>query len=183
MGQNDFANILTQPSLLARSNLTWNDSVSQDISRKGSYFCSYTANILTVTQPPTPSPIKIAHLGLRTNNPTPLVSFYKPLLNAHIVLQNNYISVLTWAKDHRRLAIFHSPLPSTPAFSSSSSIPTASSNNTPPPTGLDHIALKFASLNDLARMYHAGKAGGIEPHLYLDHGVTTSMYYKDPDGN
>ncbi|KXH42184.1 glyoxalase/Bleomycin resistance protein/Dioxygenase superfamily protein [Colletotrichum salicis] len=133
-----------------------------------------------MTQPPTPSPIEIAHLGLRTNNPTPLVSFYKTLLNAHIVLQNNYLSVLTWDKEHHRLVILHSP--STSTTLSSSSIPTTSSN-TPPPTGLDHIALKFTSLDDLARMYHAGKAGGIESHLCLDHGVTTSLYYKDPDGN
>ncbi|KAK1688908.1 hypothetical protein BDP55DRAFT_547224, partial [Colletotrichum godetiae] len=113
-----------------------------------------------------------------------LVSFSKTLRNAHVVLQNNYISVLMWDKEHHRLAILHSPSPSIPlSSSSSSSIPSTFSNNTPPLTGLDHIVLKFAFLDDLARMYHAGKTGGIEPHLCLDHGVTTSMYCKDPDGN
>ncbi|KAK7440905.1 hypothetical protein CaCOL14_001971 [Colletotrichum acutatum] len=139
-----------------------------------------------MTQDPvSPSPIEIAHLGLRTPNPTPLITFYKTLLNAHIVLQNNYISVLTWDREHHRLAILHSPTPSTSPSPSSSSNDTAlpPSNDPPPSTGLDHIALKFASLNDLARMYHAGKAGGIEPHLCLNHGVTTSLYYRDPDGN
>ncbi|KXH43261.1 glyoxalase/Bleomycin resistance protein/Dioxygenase superfamily protein [Colletotrichum nymphaeae SA-01] len=135
-----------------------------------------------MTQTPSPpSPIEIAHLGLRTPNPTPLVTFYQTLLNAHVVLQNNYISVLTWDKEHHRLAILHQPPPST---SSNETNPApGTSTNPSPSTGLDHIALKFASLKDLALVYHAGKAGGIEPHLCLDHGVTTSLYYRDPDGN
>ncbi|KXH25852.1 glyoxalase/Bleomycin resistance protein/Dioxygenase superfamily protein [Colletotrichum simmondsii] len=131
--------------------------------------------------PPSPSPIEIAHLGLRTRNPTTLVTFYKTLLNAHVVLQNDYISVLTWDKEHHRLAILHQTPPSTSSSDTNTALVT--STNPSPSTGLDHIALKFASLKDLARMYHAGKAGGIEPHLCLDHGVTTSLYYRDPDGN
>lgn len=139
---------------------------------------------------PNPSPIEIVHLGLQNPSPIPLITFYKSFLNAQVVLQSNHFSVLTWDKKHHHLAIIHNPsstsstTPSSSFSSSSSDDITApiTSNNPPPPTGLDHIPLKFVSLTDLARMYCAGKAGGIEPHLCLNHGVTTSLYYKDPDG-
>ncbi|KAK1527001.1 glyoxalase/Bleomycin resistance protein/Dioxygenase superfamily protein, partial [Colletotrichum costaricense] len=71
-----------------------------------------------------------------------------------------------------------SPLPISSSPSSSSSFNDTSPNNPPPSIRLNHITLKFASLNDLAHMYHAAKAGGVEPHLCLNHGVTASLYYK-----
>ena len=38
-------------------------------------------------------------------------------------------------------------------------------------------------MGDLLDTYVRLKALGIEPHASLDHGMTTSFYYEDPDGN
>ena len=49
--------------------------------------------------------------------------------------------------------------------------------------GFHHSAFEFASTGDLLDTYVRLKAQGIEPHASLDHGLTTSFYYEDPDGN
>lgn len=49
--------------------------------------------------------------------------------------------------------------------------------------GFHHSAFEFPSMGDLLDAYVRLKASGIEPHASLDHGLTTSFYYLDPDGN
>lgn len=50
-------------------------------------------------------------------------------------------------------------------------------------TGFHHSAFEYASMGDLLDTYVRLKALGIEPHASLDHGMTISFYYEDPDGN
>jgi catechol 2,3-dioxygenase len=50
-------------------------------------------------------------------------------------------------------------------------------------TGLHHIAFEFAALDELLDCHVRLKAKGITPHMALDHGMTLSFYYVDPDGN
>jgi catechol 2,3-dioxygenase len=50
-------------------------------------------------------------------------------------------------------------------------------------TGIHHTAFEFGSLDELLTRYETLKAHGIVPHSCLDHGLTTSFYYADPDGN
>jgi catechol-2,3-dioxygenase len=50
-------------------------------------------------------------------------------------------------------------------------------------TGLHHTAYEFSSINDLLATYTRLKTLGIVPHACLDHGMTMSMYFVDPDGN
>ncbi|KAF0322143.1 biphenyl-2,3-diol 1,2-dioxygenase 2 [Colletotrichum asianum] len=115
-----------------------------------------------------PAPTAIAHIGLRTTNPGKLVSFYQVLLGARVVLTNDFISVLTWDEEHHRLAIIHDE----------TAVPKQTNTS-----GVDHIALKFASAKDLAQVYRYAKEADITPKVCLNHGVTTSLYYTDPDGN
>ena len=49
--------------------------------------------------------------------------------------------------------------------------------------GLHHVAFTMGSLDDLADQYLHLKDQGIQPHRCVNHGVTTSMYYYDPDRN
>jgi catechol 2,3-dioxygenase len=49
--------------------------------------------------------------------------------------------------------------------------------------GFHHSAFEYPSMGDLLDTYARLKALGIEPHASLDHGLTTSFYYQDPDGN
>ena len=50
-------------------------------------------------------------------------------------------------------------------------------------TGFHHSAFEYATMGDLLNTYMRLKALGIEPHASLDHGITISFYYEDPDGN
>jgi len=46
-----------------------------------------------------------------------------------------------------------------------------------------HIAFTFDSLEDLFVAYRQRKAKGMVPYWCVNHGMTISLYYKDPDGN
>ncbi len=50
-------------------------------------------------------------------------------------------------------------------------------------TGMHHLAFEYDSVQDLLTTYERLREVGIEPHACLDHGMTTSFYYVDPDGN
>ena len=50
-------------------------------------------------------------------------------------------------------------------------------------SGLHHTAYEYPSVNDLLDTYVRLKAHDIVPHACLDHGMTISFYYVDPDGN
>ena len=50
-------------------------------------------------------------------------------------------------------------------------------------TGMHHTAFEYASFADLMSSYGRMREEGIVPAFSLDHGLTTSLYYKDPDGN
>ena len=50
-------------------------------------------------------------------------------------------------------------------------------------TGIHHSAFEYATIANLLDTYTRLKSQGIEPHACLDHGMTTSFYYVDPDGN
>ena len=49
--------------------------------------------------------------------------------------------------------------------------------------GLFHIALAVPSLDDLVRAYHDLKGAGVEIFGSVDHVVSKSFYFEDPDGN
>ncbi len=52
-----------------------------------------------------------------------------------------------------------------------------------PHAGMHHSAFEYSSIDQLLETYERLKADGIIPHAALDHGLTTSLYYVDPDGN
>lgn len=50
-------------------------------------------------------------------------------------------------------------------------------------TGMHHMAFEYTDIGGLLSSYERLKGEGIRPHACLDHGITTSLYYVDPDGN
>jgi catechol-2,3-dioxygenase len=50
-------------------------------------------------------------------------------------------------------------------------------------TGMHHLAFEYSSVEALLSTYARLRDVGIKPHACLDHGMTTSLYYVDPDGN
>ncbi|KAL6717800.1 hypothetical protein ACLMJK_003885 [Lecanora helva] len=115
-------------------------------------------------------PIRLAHVVLKTHPSQykPMVTFYKTFLNATASYENDFLSFLTYDSEHHRVAII--------------SIPDTTPHH-PTSSGLLHFAFTFENLTDLMLGYLQRKAAGIEPYWCVNHGPTTSMYYRDPDGN
>lgn len=113
-------------------------------------------------------PASLAHIVRRTSRFTELVRWYQLFLGARIVHADGMLAFLTYDDEHHRLAIAQIPgLEEQPAMAA----------------GTDHVAFTHADLGDLLYTYLRLKREGIEPYWCINHGPTTSMYYKDPDGS
>jgi catechol 2,3-dioxygenase-like lactoylglutathione lyase family enzyme len=113
---------------------------------------------------------KFAHVVIQTNRLEEMRDWYCTLLDAHVVYQNPGMCFLTFDEEHHRIAFFRPPGP--PLV-----------ERTPQTTGLQHTAYTFGDLRTLLGRYTALKEVGITPFVPVQHGVTTSLYYRDPDGN
>lgn len=49
--------------------------------------------------------------------------------------------------------------------------------------GLNHVQFRHASLAALLDRYERIRDVGVRPHRSMNHGPSTSFYYRDPDGN
>lgn len=112
---------------------------------------------------------KFAHVVLQTGQLNAMVDWYCTLLEGHVVFEGNGLSFVTFDEEHHRIAFLAPPVPLEP--------------KTPTTTGMHHVAYTFDTLDDLLERYSTLKDQGIEPRVPIQHGVTTSLYYRDPDGN
>jgi catechol-2,3-dioxygenase len=111
---------------------------------------------------------KLAHIVLQTTQLSAMKEWYLRVLDAHIVYENAFIAFLTFDDEHHRLAIMEIP---------------GLTARTPISVGMAHSAYTFDSLSALLAKYTDLAAAGIAPRVPVQHGVTTSLYYRDPDGN
>ncbi len=117
----------------------------------------------------TVSPAKLAHLVLLTRDLPRLRDWYRTVLQATVTVEDPMLSFLSYDDEHHRIAFVGMP-----------DLPPRAAG---PQVGLHHIAFTYRSLDDLLRTYERLKRLGIEPYWPIHHGVTISMYYRDPDGN
>jgi catechol 2,3-dioxygenase-like lactoylglutathione lyase family enzyme len=113
------------------------------------------------------APAKFAHVVLKTANYEAMIEWYATVLHARVAFRNDFIAFLTYDDEHHRVAVINTPGSPAPD---------------PAATGVHHIAFTYASLGDLLSTYRRLKESGIEPVRCINHGPTTSMYYRDPDG-
>ncbi len=114
------------------------------------------------------APIKLAHIVRRTSRFDDMMHWYQTVLAAEVVHSDGMLAFLTYDDEHHRIAIARIPgLEDQPQMAA----------------GTDHVAFTHADLGDLLCTYARLKGEGIEPYWCINHGPTTSMYYKDPDGN
>ena len=114
------------------------------------------------------SPKKRSHIVLQTNRRREMIDWYCLVLGAEILYEAERISFISYDDEHHRVA-FLDPGPLT--------------ERQPDAAGLNHVAFTFGDMDDLIGNYHRLKELGIRPHRCVNHGVTTSMYYHDPDHN
>lgn len=120
------------------------------------------------------SPNALAHIVLRTTPSTyqTMVDFYVRLLKATVTCRGPVVTFLRYDYEHHRIAIFATP------------------EVTRDPegvvrTGMDHVSFAYKTLTDLARTYVGLRdlEDPIKPVWTVNHGPTTSLYYRDPDRN
>jgi catechol-2,3-dioxygenase len=114
------------------------------------------------------APMKLAHVVRRTARFEEMLAWYRTFLGAEVVHSDGMLAFLTYDDEHHRIALAGIPgLPDAPPLAA----------------GTDHVAFTHADLGDLLYTYARLKVEGITPYWCINHGPTTSMYYKDPDGN
>ena len=114
------------------------------------------------------SPIKFAHVVLKTAQYQKMLDWWTDFLEADVRHGNDFISFLSYDDEHHRLAIVNLPHLH------------ERDNNA---VGVEHFAFTYASLDDLFAHYERLKAKGLEPYWTINHGMNFSAYYRDPDGN
>ena len=124
-----------------------------------------------------PSPKKLSHLVLQTNRRDEMIEWYCTVLGAQVLHQNKQIAFISYDDEHHRVA-FIDPGPLADKAPAEGKTARAGGE-----VGLHHVAFTMGSLDELADQYIHLKEQGITPHRCVNHGVTTSMYYHDPDNN
>lgn len=113
-------------------------------------------------------PMGFVHIVLKTSRFRALVDFYKLFLNAWEVMGSDDASFLTYDDEHHRLAIGR--FDDLPDLNRQAA-------------GVEHFAYAYRTLGDLLANYVRLKDHGVLPYWCINHGSTTSLYYRDPDGN
>ena len=123
----------------------------------------------TVTEMPSPSHIGHTHVNTDVNYQA-MVDFYVKLFNGEVVQVNpqNPMTFITYDDFDHRIVIMYKEGWGTKLENS---------------VGYSHLAFCYQSLGEVIFVYKRMKEWGYNPHWVVNHGNSTSFYYKDPDGN
>jgi catechol 2,3-dioxygenase-like lactoylglutathione lyase family enzyme len=110
------------------------------------------------------------HFNLKTTRLQEMVDWYGALVGAEVIFQDAIGAWLSNDEANHRIALL-----SFPGFADDPEKETR--------TGLHHSAFEYGSFEDLNASFLRLREAGIEPDICIDHGMTLSYYYKDPDGN
>jgi catechol-2,3-dioxygenase len=113
-------------------------------------------------------PLRFAHAVLKTARYRELLDWWTTVLEAEVAFGNDILTFLTYDEEHHRIAVVN--------------VPTLK-DRPDDVCGLEHVAYTYGSLGELLHQYKRLGALGIRPYWTINHGPTTSMYYRDPDGN
>ena len=113
---------------------------------------------------------KLHHVTFKTSHMSEMVEWYGLVIGAQVIFSNE---VATWTTNdgaNHRLAFLAVPGLSDDAEKIRHN-------------GMHHTAFEYDSFADLMASFDRLRKAGIEPAFCLDHGMTTSLYYRDPEGN
>ncbi len=122
---------------------------------------------------PKPRPItvpKLHHATFMTMDVDAMVEFYEAVCGLQPVYYAEHAAWLTNDEANHRIALLRLPGTHPPA-------------DKPHNAGLHHTAFEYATFDQWLDNYLRLRDLGILPVIRLDHGMTISMYYADPDGN
>ena len=116
-----------------------------------------------------PVPQRLAHVVLYTARYEAMKLWYRTVFNTTTVLERSgRQAFMTFDGEHHRILVSHKP---------------DVADRPDGTAGIAHVAWTYGTLADLFVTYDRLKAAGITPNRVVCHGMTTSLYYPDPDGN
>ncbi len=113
---------------------------------------------------------KFHHFNLKTTRLQEMIDWYSTLVGAEVLFQDDVGAWLSNDAANHRIALL--------AFPGFTDDPDKDTR-----TGLHHSAFEYDSFAELNASFLRLRDAGIEPAFCLDHGMTFSYYYPDPDGN
>jgi catechol 2,3-dioxygenase len=113
---------------------------------------------------------KFHHVNLKTSRLQEMIDWYSTLVGAEVLFQYELGAWLSNDEANHRIALL-----SFPNFIDDPDKETR--------TGIHHTAFEYSSFDELNESYLRLREAGIAPDACLDHGMTFSYYYADPDGN
>jgi len=118
-------------------------------------------------------PSKLAHVVYMTRRYDEMLSWYKTVFEARVQYENPAFAFLTYDDEHHRFAFANMDMLN----------PNGTAADPPAGVGVNHVGYTFADVGELLETYARLKDAGITPYWRVHHGVTLSVYYRDPDGN
>lgn len=122
---------------------------------------------------PKPRPLtvpKLHHATFMTLDVDAMVAFYELVCGLQPVYYAEHAAWLTNDDANHRIALLRLPGTKPPV-------------DKPHSAGLHHTAFEYETFDQWLDNYIRLRDVGVLPVLCLDHGMTMSMYYADPDGN
>ena len=116
-------------------------------------------------------PVKFAHVVYQTRRYDEMIAWYEDVFEARVVHQDPALAFMTYDDEHHRFAFANLELLQPGGGDRRGEI------------GVNHVAYTYASVGDMMDTYRRLKAKGILPYWPVHHGITLSLYYRDPDGN
>jgi catechol-2,3-dioxygenase len=114
-------------------------------------------------------PTHMAHIVFKTKQYEAMVDWYKKVFLCDTMYADQMLTFLTFDDEHHRFAIGR--------------MPDTFADLNPASVGVAHYAMTYGSIADLVATYERLRDMGIVPFWPNNHGLTTSLYYRDPDGN
>jgi catechol 2,3-dioxygenase-like lactoylglutathione lyase family enzyme len=113
--------------------------------------------------------------------------WYSAVPKAKVIDENPQICFLSYDDEHYRVALFDpgplSPRRPAPAGEKAAVFLSAGDLRATGQAGVHHVAYTYESLGDPLDNYLRLTGLGICPYWCINRGPTTSMCYRDPDGN
>ncbi|HXX04593.1 MAG TPA: VOC family protein [Xanthobacteraceae bacterium] len=113
---------------------------------------------------------KLHHVTFKTSRLDEMIAWYEAVIGAKVQFRDHSAAWTTNDAANHRIAFLAVPGLSDDAQKIKHN-------------GMHHCAFEYESFDDLMASFDRLRKAGIEPAFCLDHGMTISLYYRDPEGN